>query len=182
MKKLSLLLVLVLVFSCFVACGGETTTDSSTPTPIPTPEITPYPNSTKYTYEGINFFFPEGYTKQETGSTVLVCNPEYPTYGDNITLTKTGKDSINNQLESVYESQYEKTFSSFSGFSTFEKTKLKGVDTLVLKYSFAYNSISMKQTQYVIFLDDASVIVTLTDVSGNYNQEFEHIINTVTFN
>ncbi len=209
MKKFALLLVLILTISCcFVACEEPTGTNSATPTPTatieatptvtvtptptpeatptptakPTPTPTPEPSGNKFKYRGITLVLPKGYTTSENSGIVIVYTDKYPTNADNITLTFSGKDSINNQQKSVYESYYSQILESFSGLKVFEKTKTNGIDTLIMKYTATTSGIAMTQTQYVYFLKNETIVVTFTDVTGKHNQEFAQIINNIQFN
>lgn len=195
MKKIALLLVFILTITCcFVACEEPTGTNLATPTPTPTPvatptptakptpTATPEPSGNKFTYRGITLVLPKGYATSENSGIVIVYTDKYPTDTDNITLTFSGKDSINNQQKSVYEAYYSQILESFSGLSIFEKTKTNGIDTLIMKYTSTTSGITMTQTQYVYFLDNETIVITLTDVTGKHNQEFAQIINNIQFN
>ena len=66
------------------------------------------------------------------------------------------------------------------GCDPFEKTTVGGVDAIICSYGVSMNGVDMIGTQYYLFGKDFTDVITFTSVSGNYDDDFEDIVQSIT--
>ena len=157
-KRMLALAAALLMILCLAACGGG--------------------SANKYTYEGISLELPEGFTVDESSSTIIAYGPDYPDKTDNITFVYATADSADNYSQEIFESYYSAMFGSIDSHS-FDKTTISGKDAIKYSYTISMNGVEMDQTQVMVFLSDKTVSVTYTSVTGEYDSAFTKSINSI---
>lgn len=137
------------------------------------------PTDGKYTFDHITLELPEGFKMSELNGVPIALCPGYPTPSDNITFTCTAADNINAYSKDVFENTYKQMFEGFDEITSYELIKVDGVDSIRLEYGISANGIAMVQTQVFIFGKSFTDIITFTDVSGKFNDEFEDCLASV---
>ena len=133
-----------------------------------------------YTYDHVSIELPEGYEVDESGSFPIIYCPGYPERTDNINILKSGADSIDNYDAGMIDSYYTSSFEGYNGMRSFEKTTVGGVDAIVCSYGVGMNGVNMVGTQYYLFGKDFTDVITFTSVSGDYDDDFEDIAQSIT--
>ena len=134
------------------------------------------------TFEHISMYIPDGFTEGEImGVTIFYC-PDYPTHTDNITITETVADDIDNYTEDALNAACEATIAGFQGINSLERTKIDGVDAIELSYGVNTAGVQMTGTQVIVFGDDFTSAVTFTSTSGDYDTEFQKCIDYISVN
>ena len=133
-----------------------------------------------YTYDHVSIELPEGYEVDESGSFPIIYCPGYPTQTDNINITKGEADNIDNYGEDVIDDYYASSLNGYNGMRSFEKTTVGGVDAIVCSYGVGMNGVEMVGTQYYLFGKDFTDVITFTSVSGDYDDDFEDIAQSIT--
>ena len=133
-----------------------------------------------YTYDHVSIELPEGYEVDESGSFPIIYCPDYPARTDNINILKTSADSIDNYDEDVIDNYYATSLNGYSGMLSFEKTTVGGVDAIVCSYDVSLSGVEMVGTQYYLFGKDFTDVITFTSVSGDYDDDFEDIAQSIT--
>ena len=133
-----------------------------------------------YTYDHESIELPEGYEVDESGSFPIIYCPDYPARTDNINILKTSADSIDNYDEDVIDNYYATSLNGYSGMLSFEKTTVGGVDAIICSYGVSVNGVDMIGTQYYLFGKDFTDVITFTSVSGDYDDDFEDIAQSIT--
>ena len=128
-----------------------------------------------YTYDHVSIELPEGYEVDESGSFPIIYCPDYPARTDNINILKSAADSIDNYDADVIDSYYTTALNGYSGLLSFEKTTVSGVDAIICSYGVSVNGVDMIGTQYYLFGDTFTDVITFTSVSGDYDDDFEDI-------
>lgn len=89
-------------------------------------------------------------------------------------------DSIDNYDAGMIDSYYTSSFEGYNGMRSFEKTTVGGVDAIVCSYGVGMNGVEMVGTQYYLFGKDFTDVITFTSVSGDYDDDFEDIAQSIT--
>lgn len=191
MKKLLVLFMILSMVLCFAGCGSVADIDNNASN-LDVASVEEVQNSdvsddgTKttdedaYVYGGLSIVLPEGFTVDETTSTIMAYAPDYPARTDNISFTHAGADDISNYTQDVFEQMYASLFGDGFGESKkFEKTKIDGVDAVVYSYTMSVNGVDMEQTQVIVFMADKTTTITFTSVSGDYDDAFSTSINSI---
>ncbi len=188
MKKLLTLIAALAVAASLCACGGmgivgsdnNSQNDSSSSITDTSTNSVKNSDGEEYTYDHIKLVLPEGFTVDDNSSVPIAYGPNYPTETDNITFSKSGADNIDNYSKDVIETQYKQLINGFEEIDDFKKIKIDGKDTIKISYDISMSGVDMEQTQYFIFGDSFTNIVTFTDVTGNYDDAFEDCVKTIT--
>lgn len=201
MKKiiimLAVLLLLVASLAVMSSCGGktETTTEATTTTepivttqpaitttvPVTTTEtpVTQYPIPEGYAlYDNgdIAFLYPEGMTKQE-GSTVIIVNT---TNGNNITVVYEPKTNF---YETINNEQYYNAMKPIADAAgsilkspSVEQIKANanGISLTKMSHTLLTSGVSVKQTIFATTVGDKTYSVTVTEMVAD-----ETLVNTV---
>ena len=138
------------------------------------------PQGETFTYDHMTIVVPEGFTVDESGSFPILYPPTYPDETDNINITMAGADNIDNYTQDVLESYYSSAISGFGGITDFEKTTVDGVDALRCSYQVTTSGVTMTGTQYYVFGEDYTDIITFTSVTGAYDTAFEQCAASIT--
>ena len=133
-----------------------------------------------YTFDHVSIELPEGYEVDESGSFPIIYCPDYPARTDNINILKTSADSIDNYDEDVIDNYYATSLNGYSGMLSFEKTTVGGVDAIVCSYGVDMNGVDMIGTQYDLCGKDFTDGITFPSVSGDYDNDFEDIAQSIT--
>ena len=75
----------------------------------------------------------------------------------------------------MIDSYYTTALNGYSGLLSFEKTTVSGVDAIICSYGVSVNGVDMIGTQYYLFGDTFTDVITFTSVSGDYDDDFEDI-------
>ncbi|MCI7472558.1 MAG: hypothetical protein MSB10_02630 [Clostridiales bacterium] len=132
-----------------------------------------------YTYDHVSIELPEGYEVDESGSFPIIYCPDYPERTDNINILKSGADSIGNYDADRIDNYYSTSFNGYNGMRSFEKTKVDGVDAIICSYDVDLNGVEMVGTQYYLFGKNFTDVITFTSVSGDYDNDFEDIAQSI---
>ncbi len=172
---------LVLTAVSFTACSVSTNL-GATDTSVITEEnkkANTLDGKNTYEYEGVTVCLPEEFKVDESGSSIIARPDSYPDKTDNIAFSKAGKDSAANYSKKSIEKNYKSIMSGFTGISRYEKSNLHGNDVIIITYGVKYDDAQMIQTQALVFLEEKSVVITYTSVSGSYDDEFEFSVDNL---
>lgn len=172
-KTLSVLLALFLVTS-LAACGSgqsSQTADSATATEVPMGE--------NFEFEGISVTLPVGFHMDDTQSITMAVSDNYPTETDNITFNKTNADNIDAYDAGAIDVAYTSAIEGYGGITDFEKTQIAGTDAIVMKFLANVTNVDMHITQALLFYEDRTVVVTFTDITGNYTDAFAKSLESI---
>ncbi len=166
--------------------GGNKVTATSpvkkTEAPTPTLEPTPATAAKKtITFGRISIEIPSNYIETTNEGIKVYYTDKYPTVADSIQLTKAPADSIALYTKEGLEQSFAAALgSTFKGLEVFEKTKIDGVDVLVLGLVLNANGLNCKQLQYFFFFDDMTIDVAFGVFEGSESgEEFEAIFNSI---
>ena len=132
-----------------------------------------------YTYDHMTIELPEGFTVDESGSFPIMYSPNYPEESDNINITKAGADNIDNYSESVMDSVFSSSLVGYTGMLSYEETTVDGLDAILCSYGVSMSGVDMVGTQCYVFGRDYTDILTLTSVSGAYDDDFEACLKSI---
>ncbi len=131
-----------------------------------------------YEYQGVSIALPSDFSLDDSGSVVVAYVPEYPEKTDNVAFTYSGPDSADNYTQETFESIYASMFDEMESLS-FQKGQIDGYDAIMYIYALVSNDVAMTQAQVFLFLTDKCVCITFTSVSGDYDAEFDKMIDSI---
>ena len=133
-----------------------------------------------YTYDHVSIELPEGYEVDESGSFPIILLPRLPDADRQHQHHQGRADNIDNYGEDVIDDYYASSLNGYNGMRSFEKTTVGGVDAIVCSYGVGMNGVEMVGTQYYLFGKDFTDVITFTSVSGDYDDDFEDIAQSIT--
>ena len=80
----------------------------------------------------------------------------------------------------MIDDYYASSLNGYNGMRSFEKTTVGGVDAIICSYGVGMNGVDMIGTQYYLFGKDFTDVITFTSVSGDYDDDFEDIAQSIT--
>ncbi len=180
-KKLTVILLLMVSIISLAGCAGRPADDpepggSAAPAEQKRQEIPEADQTTDggnyYTFEGVRIPLPDGFSVDGSSTVPIAYPPEYPEKTDNINFTKAAADDIAAYTRKEVEQAYSTAVEGFEKFKSFEKKKIDGTDAVEQTYDIQIGDIAMEITQVVLFLEDKTISVTYSSVSGEYDTAF----------
>lgn len=156
--------------------SGTTTRKVQTQTTAQTKETV---KADTYTYGRMTLTLPEGFTVNDSGTVPMAFPDDYPARTDNIAFTKAGADSIGNYTQQTLEEAYRTLVGAFVRSINFETIRIDGLDTIKYAYEISVSGSTQLQTQYIIFGDTFSYILTFTHVSGDFDDAFQKTVESI---
>lgn len=131
-----------------------------------------------YEYGGISLVLPENFTIDEsTDSLAIAYPPTYPDETDNINFTKTN-ESISVYSKENIDKTMKTIFDDYEGCKNYKTYKIDGCDAVTYDHTINVGGAEVKQRQVAVFADN-TVIVTFTDMTGNYTDVFQEVIDSI---
>ena len=184
MKKFLSIIAVLAVTASLCSCGGKNVipngNNAQNDSTIVANDTNTTPTGEEYTYDHITLVLPEGFTVNDDMSVPVAYGPNYPTEADNIAFTKSGADDIDNYNKEFLEDQYKAIINGFEEIDDFKKIKIDSHDAIKISYSLSISGVDMEQTQYCIFGDSFTDVVTFCSVTDNYKDAFEDCAKTIT--
>ena len=160
-----------------------TTEEPSTEEPV---EAVVPEGLTEYHYEGLVFCIPEDfYEYRANSSLVSLVSKDYPSVGDNMTLTKTpgvrdfSKTYSEESLYTIFTTQMQKTYNAEIEDFTYKADRINGLDRVIVRYSVNISGIEMRQITCVFSDGERIVSEAFTLTTGEYTELFEAAIDAV---
>ena len=132
-----------------------------------------------YTYDHLTLRLPEGFTVGDYSGVLIAVPADYPARTDNISFSKGNADSIDNYTQEILDAYYVQVFAGFERSTAFEKMKIDGVDVLKYSYEITAFGVLQRQTQYLFFGSTYSDIITFSSVSGDFDEAFLQVVQSV---
>ena len=134
-----------------------------------------------YEFEGIVAAIPNDFYVVEDSSPVTAYSDADNDSGliDSVSFTLAGVDSLSNYDKDKITNLYSSNFSGFTGISRYETSKVGDNDIIIVTYGLQYEEFKTIQSQAWIFLDDKSIIITYTSMTGTYDEDFEFSIQNI---
>ncbi|MBQ7602160.1 MAG: hypothetical protein IJU49_08385 [Lachnospiraceae bacterium] len=141
---------------------------------------------TEYHYEGLVFCIPEDfYEYRANSSLVSLVSKDYPSVGDNMTLTKTpgvrdfSKTYSEESLHTIFSTTMQKTYNAEIEDFTYKADRINGLDRVIVRYSVNISGIEMRQITCVFSDGERIVSEAFTLTTGEYTELFEAAIDAV---
>ncbi len=141
---------------------------------------------TEYHYEGLVLCIPEDfYEYRADSSLVSLVSKDYPSVGDNMTLTKTPgvrdftKTYSEEALYTVFSTQMQKAYNAEIEDFTYKADRINGLDRVIVRYSVSISGIEMRQISCVFSDGERIVSEAFTLTTGEYTELFEAAIDAV---
>ncbi len=135
-------------------------------------------SSGSYEYGGISIVLPEGFIIDESAGDLVLSYPEtYPMESDNINLYKTN-ESINIYSEDNINKTMKTLFDNYGGCKNYKQYNIGKCQAVRYEHTITVGGVPVEQKQVVVFGDD-TVVISFTNVSGNYADAFEKTIESI---
>ena len=152
MKKILLLCCTAVILSLLLCgCKGAPDTDR-------TPSLMPG----EVKINNLIYTLPEGFTLTNASGIAVACCPEYPERTDNISFTTAEKDDPANYTRESLDRLYSSIITGFAGSTALDTTELAGCTVLIYSYNLTIGDAPFSATQYIIFGESFTDIVTVT--------------------
>ena len=155
-RSIVVIIILLAIITCFCACSSKS-----------------------YDFEGVKIPLPKGFSVERSAGVYIAYGPDYPDNTDNITFVKTIADDINNYTEEALKESYASVNIKVDSFDKFERWNIDGNPALYIEFGYTYAGIKMKLKQLNIFLEDRTVTISYTDISGEYTSAFDESIKGI---
>lgn len=135
-------------------------------------------SSGPYEYGGISIVMPEGFIIDESAGDIIMAYPEtYPMETDNINLTKTN-ESINIYSEENINKTMKTLFDNYEGCKNYKQYTIGNCQVVRYEHTITVGGTPVEQKQVAVFGDE-TVVISFTNVSGNYVDAFEKTIDSI---
>lgn len=124
-------------------------------------------NKEAYEFGGISIVLPKNFKIEENNEDSIVAYPKtYPNETDSISLNKS-KESIDSYSEENVNKNMKTLNTEYEGCKNYKKFTVDGCDAVRYDHTITVGGITVEQEQVAVFADE-TVVVTFTNVSGNY--------------
>ncbi len=141
---------------------------------------------TEYHYEGLVLCIPEDFYEYQVASgLVSLVSKDFPSVGDNMTLTKSAavrnfsKTYSEETLYTAFSTQMKRAYDAEIKDFTYKADRINGLDRVVVRYSVNISGIEMRQISCVLSNGERVVTEAFTLTTGAYTELFEAAIDAV---
>ena len=131
-----------------------------------------------FTFGGLSMVLPEGFvvTESTKGMPMALCE-DYPTHTDNISFTES-EGLVDYYTEEILKSSYETAFGSVENF-VYVRTDGTDYDTTITDMDIVYSGTPMHMRCCSYFFSGKVIMITFTSVSGDFDDAFAEMQQTV---
>ncbi len=120
-----------------------------------------------YEFGGISIVIPKNFKIEEKNEDTIVAYPKtFPNETDSLSLNKS-KESIDSYSEENVNKNMKTLNTDYEGCKNYKKFTIDGCDAVRYDHTITVGGITVEQEQVAVFADE-TVVVTFTNVSGNY--------------
>lgn len=152
MKKILLLCCMAVTLSLLI-CGCKGTPDTESAPSLMAGEVK---------INNLIYTLPEGFTLTNASGIAVACCPEYPERTDNISFTTAEKDDPDNYTKESLDRLYSSIIAGFAGSTALDTAELAGCTVLIYSYNLVLNEVPFSATQYIVFGESFTDIITVT--------------------